>query len=430
MTGSPPAEVELVLDVCGLRTPPGSAQEFVALWNQVEPALAGRDLRAKQIHQLDGADGAVRLEVARLADGISVVSHTTQFSIIAVREPSRLRYRCKQCADEGVECYGPFLCSAARPEDPEHRTCDQHVSILDGALTPTCAEHRPACGECGRPATFRCAGYECRRNHAWCDQHRRPHPRDRDVDYCPSCYHTEFPRCEAAGCVYIRTVTCEQISPTFKPSGCRAVTRHAHPLQLICREPQGVGPGSGHARVNELPPEQLVFQIVVGATARRRRERLPSLQGFAHTLRNTGHQQLALDYQGIRRTLANVAAAMGSASPKSAIDSMREMQPVWDKQLTSTAIAADDGRRLVDDLKRIVLAEDPRYGTALAAALTLAAYKPAVVRNGQVTRQARLFVNVPENLRGLFIGAGGARKRRYAELLGVEVSIEGGKRRR
>ena len=53
-----------------------------------------------------------------------------------------------------------------------------------------------------------------------------------------------------------------------------------------------------------------------------------------------------------------------------------------------------------------------------------------MVRDGQVTRRAKLFVNVPENLRGLFIGAGGARKRRYAELLGVDVDIEGGRRRR
>src|SRR5207237_6982258 len=103
---------------------------------------------------------------------------------------------------------------------------------------------------------------------------------------------------------------------------------------------------------------------------------------------------------------------MGRGGPRSAIDAMSEMRQPWDRQLTGTAAAAQDGGRLVDDLRRIVLAEDPRYGATLAAALTLAEYKPAVVRDGQVTRRAKLFVHVPENLRGLFMGRGGARKRR------------------
>src|SRR5437763_11085760 len=201
------------------------------------------------------------------------------------------------------------------------------------------------------------------------------------------------------------------MSPSFERCGRRMCTRHARRWQVFGGERMGLGRCSRHSALSGLPAEQLAFQIVVGASARRRRERLPSLQGFAHTLRNTGHPELALDYRRIHRMLTDLATTMGRGGPRAAIDAMSEMRQPWDRQLTGTAAAAQDGKRLVDDLKRIVLAEDPRYGATLAAALTLAGHKPAVVRDGQVTRRAKLFVNVPENLRGLFIGAGGARKR-------------------
>lgn len=433
MTGSsttPLADVELVLDVRELRTPPDTREEFAALWEAVEPALIGRNLRRRRHHELSGADGTIRLEVARLADGLTVVAPQTRFSVVAVREPAKLRYRCKQCAAAGQAGYAPFSCQDCKQAGPDHRVCDRHVSILDGALVATCREHHPSCSGCTRPATFRCAGRACRRDRAWCHHHRRAHPRDSDVDYCPTCYDTEFPRCEVAKCADIGTVACEHISASHDGCARRMCTRHARRWQVFGAERLGLGRCAQHVTLAGLVPDQLLFQIVLGACARHRRERLPSLQAFAHTLRNCEHRELALDYRRIHQLLGDLASRLDQRGPQSARDAMAEMRSPWDRQLQNVATASQDGERLIAKLKTIILAEDPRHGAAITSALSLAEYKPPITRDGVVQRQAKLFVNVPENLRGLFIGPNGSRIRGYRERLGVEVQIEGGQRRK
>ncbi|MBN6034198.1 hypothetical protein [Amycolatopsis sp. 195334CR] len=69
---------ELVLDLRNLRTTPGDVEGFGALWGQIEPALLGRILRAKWVHQLTGEEGSVRLEIVRIADRLGVVSASTR----------------------------------------------------------------------------------------------------------------------------------------------------------------------------------------------------------------------------------------------------------------------------------------------------------------------------------------------------------------
>lgn len=424
MSRLPAAQAEVILDVRKLRNPPTRPAEFAALWDQVEQALAGRDLRSRRVHRLDRSDGTVELEVARLADGLRFVSPVTRFSVVAVRERSRLRYRCRECGR-----YGPFVC-AASSDDPTDRACEKHVSILDGALTATCHRHRPGCQECAEPATFRCAGPACQRQRAWCDRHRRPHPRDPDLDYCPPCYDQVFPRCETPRCRAIGSVSCEHISLSFEPCGRRMCSLHARRWQVFGGERLGLGRCSRHEVVAGMPPNQLLFQIVTGATVRGRRERLPSLPGLAHTLRNTGHPDLALDYRAIHQLLTGLARTLDQSGRRSAASAMRDMQPLWDKQLASAGQAAQDGARLLADLKRIITVEMPRHGEALTGLIRLAEYKPAVFHDGQLARPARLFVHVPEDMRGLFIGKGGERLHRYSERLGVAVEIEGRKRRR
>jgi hypothetical protein len=116
-------DVELILDVRDLRTPPGDRDEFAALWNLIEPALNGRDLRAKGVHELVGPDGTLRLEIARIAAGTGLVTPGTRFAVVAVRERPKLHYRCKECADIGRSDYGPFICSDSSGGQ-EHRVCD------------------------------------------------------------------------------------------------------------------------------------------------------------------------------------------------------------------------------------------------------------------------------------------------------------------
>lgn len=101
---------------------------------------------------------------------------------------------------------------------------------------------------------------------------------------------------------------------------------------------------------------------------------------------------------------------------------------MWKRQLAGLATTSQEGLRLVERLKSVVLAHDPRFGGEIAAAIELAEYKPAIQRDGVVARPARLFVKVPEHLRGRFIGTRGQGIQSYGAALGVEVKIEGGRR--
>lgn len=424
---SPAADVELILDVRNLRTPPQDRDGFLALWARVERALRGRDLRASPACVVDaGAEGKLRLEVARIASSAGTVTDQTRFSVVAVREKPRLKHRCQECADRDIERYGPFRCSVR--EGGEHRVCDLHVIILDGSLTPTCGMHHPRCRGCGQAATFRCAGRTCRHKTAWCDQHRRSHPHERDVGYCPSCYTREFPRCESPGCRGMGTIACEHQSRTFQACEKRMCALHAWRWQVFGGERLGLGCCSVHADVTRLPPDELIFQIVVGAAARRRRERLPSLYGFAHTLRRAGQPNLALDYKRVMGMLTRLAADLGStAAGRAAADSVRKTWPTWERQLKDIEAAALQGEHLVTRLKQVVSSEVPRHGPALAAAISLAEYRPARARSGD--RPALLFVHVPPGQWDLFAGTANRHRRRYEAVLGVRVRIEGGKGR-
>jgi hypothetical protein len=435
MTVLPAPDIELILDVRDLRTPPGTREEFAALWNLLEPALNGRDLGARRVHKLEGADGTLRLEVARIAAGAGLVTSGTRFAVVAVREPSKVHYQCKECAGDGRQAYGPFVCSDSSGGQ-EHRACDRHVSILDGSLTPTCGAHRPGCRACAAPAAFWCAGKSCRRKVAWCQQHRKQHPQDPDVAYCPSCYAAQFPPCEAPGCRAIGTVTCEHVSRAMEPCARRMCTRHARRWQVFGGERLGLGRCTAHARVTGLPPEDLMFQVIVGASTRRRPERLPSLAGFGHTLRLAGHLQLSVDYPTIFKMLKTIggSAGRGSAgtagSPAERVRAACESaEPGWVTAAAKVAGHNEEGERLVARLRQIVRELLPRDGAAIAAAITLAEYKPP--RPGsQPPVPGRLFVNVPESYGGLFTGAGGSRRQEYERRLGVEVKIHGGRGRR
>jgi hypothetical protein len=384
------------------------------LWTSVEPALAGRDLSRKPVHELDGADGLLRLEIVRLPPGTELVDEHTRFSIVAVRETARLRYRCAHCPGKGT--YGPFLCSTC-PQDGDNRVCDEHVVILDGSLIATCPSHRPAC-QCGAPATFRCAGKACRREKSWCDAHRRRHPCDHDVDYCPSCYDVTFPSCDAQACADVGSVRCEHVSHDFRRCGGRMCSRHASRWQVFGGERVGLGRCAHHSQVRDLPPDEVLFQVVAGAALRRRKERLPSLQGFAHNLRGVHQHELALDFTWIHRTLeALIHRAQRDATVSTA---MADAKPLWDSQITKIATTTQVGRRLVEQLRTLV-------PPALAATIQFADYRPAAQRGG-VSRPALLFVKVPEHQRGQFIGPKGANVRSYRDRLGVDVQIEGGRR--
>lgn len=432
MTVLQAADVELIIDVRDIRTPPADRDGFAALWNLIEPALNGRDLRAKQVHELVGPDGTLRLEVARIAAGTGLVTPGTRFAVVAVRERSSLRYRCKECADAGRPEYGPFICSDS--SEGQHRVCDLHVSILDGSLTPTCGAHRPGCRACGSPATFWCGGRSCHRTVAWCQGHRRQHPQDPDIAYCPDCYATQFPPCEATGCPAIGTVTCEHVSRTMEPCGRRMCTRHARRWQVFGGERLGLGRCAAHSRLSGLAAQEIVFQIVVGAGIRKRPEQLPSLAGFGHSLRLTGHLEMSVDYPAIFGMLSGFDDSMSrwnavppGSPPARVRAAMQKAMPGWEKGIAGALVNREEGERLVAQLKQMVQELLRRDGAAIAATITLAEYKPARP-NSQPPAPARLFVNVPEDYAGLVMGGG--RRQIYEDKLGAVVRTHGNRGRR
>ncbi|MFC8043920.1 hypothetical protein [Nocardia sp. NPDC057353] len=417
--------VELVLDLRETRTKHDSATGFAGLWEALEPALHGRDLRDRRVHSFDGPDGTIRLEIVRVPAAVLTIDRNTAFSVVAIRESPTLRYRCKHCAANSAARYAPFVCAACPAEGTDNRVCDQHVVILDGALTPSCQDHRPHCEQCSAPAVFRCAGTNCRHHRAWCANHRRQHPRDPDINYCPSCFEIAFPQCSSTGCTHIGTVRCEHFSAEYRQCDTRMCTRHALRWQVYGGERMGLAQCGPHSRINGLSGEEIVARIIVGTAARRNRERMPSLRGFGHTLRRY-RPEFVSDFTRLHRVLCSQSD--GLRGHKRFASALGRARADWDNQLGVITRGNEQGERLVGRLRELVVGQVPRGGAEIAAALTMADYNPPADHRGR-SRRGILFIHLPEQYRGLFIGAQGRGIRFYSEQLGVDVRFEGDRRR-
>ena len=423
MTAAVTPDVELILDLRELRTGPNSKEEFGELWEKLEAALYGRDLRSKAVHELQGPMGTLRIEVARIAAGTGLVTRQTRFAVVAVREPAKLVYRCAECATASIAEYGPFRCPDGLPGQ-EHRACNKHVVILDGSLAPRCGTHYPRCATCGSRATFWCAGRSCNRKVAWCDHHRRSRPQDQDVSYCPDCYARRFPSCEDPSCRNIGTIACEHVSYALDPCGRRMCTLHARRWQVYGPERMGLGRCSQHARLAGVPINDLMLQIVSGTANRRRQERIPTLRGFAHNLRNARKPEPAPSYEVIFGTLRSLRDTLGQPGAASAAvkagAALEKAMPGWRAEYDDLVGAAREGERLVAQLQQLVH-ERLRGGYAIAANITLSEYN---------TQRRTLFINLHPDYRGRFIGTGGVHRQEFERRLGVAVQFEGGRQRR
>lgn len=450
MNGAP--DLEVILDVREWRDELRGSEGLRELWSMIEGALLGRDLSTRAVHTLQHPNGDVRVDVARIRPGSSpVVGAGTAFHIVGVLEPPQVLYRCRICAERGDAVYAPFLCRECDGADGGNRLCDTHVRILDGALVATCDSHSPRCADCGRPAAFRCGGERCRRRRAYCAGHRVAHPHDADLAYCPACYAEEFPRCEVPACPSIGAVRCEVTDHDLSQCGIRVCAGHVRRWQVYGGESLGLGLCARHSRA--LPgftAEELMIQIVLGTylrtTRRRDAEALPSLRGFAHSLRNRGHRERALDYPWMHRTLdalENYLLGRGTGR-----DALRQLfhdrrdgsgryrgRQGWREELDQIRRGVGQGEQLMEHLRGLLRQALPHDGPAIAATLRLAEYKPPRTHAGE-TRPALIFVHLPPGYRGAFIGARGANIRYFSERLstlvpgGVVVRIEGDARSR
>ncbi|MET9972994.1 hypothetical protein ABZZ80_45865, partial [Streptomyces sp. NPDC006356] len=87
-------------------------------------------------------------EIVRVDARLERASADTHFAIAAVRQRSALVYRCAVCERGDRSGYGSFRCRGCADAGRPDRICVDHAVVLDGALLPSCPDHRPACRGC------------------------------------------------------------------------------------------------------------------------------------------------------------------------------------------------------------------------------------------------------------------------------------------
>ncbi|GHJ42840.1 hypothetical protein Cs7R123_01820 [Catellatospora sp. TT07R-123] len=441
------ADIEVVLDIREYRQEKAGRAlldpaELQALWDQIEGALVDRDLSARPVHTLGHPNGDIHVRVVRINPASSpVVSPGTTFQITTVLDPPQIRYRCQRCPK-----YGPFLCRDCG-EDRSARLCDDHVLILDGSLLPTCEKHRPTCAECGGTASFRCTGRSCRSQKAHCDRHRVVHPHDPDHAYCPSCFAEKFPRCEIGSCRNIGASPCEIVDAGVDPCGARVCAMHLRRWQVFGGEALGLALCARHSRsLPQVTAEELVRQIVVATYNRSLRrggaEPLPSLRGFAHSIRPR-HAALALDFDWIFSTLSKLENGFAAGPDRARLrqllqerragDQRGRVRKPWQQEKQEIGGANMRGAQLVEQLRALVRQVVRHDADAVARSISLASYRaPRQVQGA--AQPGLLFVKVPEQYRGAFKGRDRANIDFFAQQLslqepgGVTVRIDDDKR--
>jgi len=414
MTGTD--AVDIVLDLRDYPRRLDKPHAFAAFWQELEPALAGKRLQTGKSHVLTAGVDTIGITVVRApAEGI-VVSDGTEISIRAILEPPALLYACGTCKAQGLSSYGPFICPTCQDTRDDARVCDNHVVILDGAMRSFCEEHAPLCG-CGQAGTFWCQGPTCRRQTAWCDQHRRRHPRDPDHSFCIACYALAYPECEHGGCDRVGSLGCEHVDvATLKICGKRACPSHMSRWQIYGPEKEGLTLCQTHRGVARLNDKALVDEIILGTaargTARRKGPFLPSLQSVRHILRKSHGRTYELDaiaslFSGFSINLDGAPPLKRIAGDLLAHHSIRRDQ---DRARDRGDKAEGEGHFL--RLKH-VLTEKGQF--ELAQLVVFSDYRP---------KNKWLFVTLPESHKGLLVGRGGSNIKEISARLGVDVKLE------
>jgi hypothetical protein len=402
--------VLLMLDMREYRDPPADAAGYRTLWQEIEPEFLGRDLRHGGSVQLERpGHGRLTAVVVDGAGSPPMVDASTTFAICGLLEPPRLRYRCGTCGDAGQVRYGPFVCTQCGTADPGRRVCDDHVVILDLTFSrATCPEHVPSC-DCGRTATFWCAGPRCTRRRAWCDVHRRRHPGDPLTSYCDSCYDLRFPACSTRGCASTGSLTCEYATGGHG-CGSRSCPRHAFRWQVYGPHRRGLVLCADHQRrLPTLSREDLVLQILTGTQARRRGSvrspKLPRLSTMRHIFINVQHQLLSL-------AMLNDVVERAGATDRALQPLLQEHGPGWQVEVRVEKEDETEGLRRFAALQQI-LAD---LGHAeMATRVSMSVFKP---------RSGDLWVRVPEDLKPRFIGRQGSTIKEMQRRLGLTIKLE------
>ncbi|MFD9123495.1 KH domain-containing protein [Kitasatospora sp. NPDC059571] len=408
--------IPVLLDVRGYQEVPTDAQGYRALWTKLEPRLTHVDPHERQPLQLGfGELGTVAVQLLDPEANPTHFGPDTAFAVRGILEPAYVRYICGTCKQHGDSAYGPFLCHTCKDEKRSERICDRHVVLLDGGLRALCPRHAPEC-ECGQPGTYWCDGPGCRRRRAWCDSHRRHHPGDARTSYCPKCYAQNFPACSSRGCVQTGILRCEHVPPRDMCRN-RVCASHAARWQIYGPHKRGLVLCPDHMRgLGQLSREDLIFQIVASTAQRsihRRRmpARLPRLSVVRHIFINVRNE--ALDVAVLDELFSVVRRQLSGSQRDVAMASLMDVHAeVRQQDLARFTDEHAEGRRHFESLLTLLRAD----GQAdLASGIAFSDYRPKV---------NKLFVRVPPDLAGLFIGRRGATIRSLNQRLGVTLELE------
>jgi hypothetical protein len=422
-----PQAVNIVLDLQNASRQPSTASDFLSLWQALEEQLHGASLQGSASWQVDVPPwGTCGLLLADPEDAPRLVTEQTPFVVRSVLEPSRVLYKCATCTAAGREAYGPFICASCKDERTPERVCDEHVVLLDGSFRATCPRHSPTCSTCGTgtAGTFWCRGPNCRGSLAHCDRHRRSHPGDQAIGYCPACYAVKFPECGHPGCTATGSLACEFVDQdTFRRCGTRACSEHAYRWQVLGPHRRGPVLCLGHKQaLPRLSREQLTFQIVAtvgakGGPGPRDGARpgsspgLPGLFTIRHIFVNTRNEALPVGL--LNMLFTQLQHSLGSNGLAARMRNNLERQEK--RRLSDVGQEAADerqGRAYFARLQQI-LARDGKL--ELANAITYSYFRQ---------RSGILWVRVPDHMIGLFIGRQGSTIRSLSQRLGVTVQRE------
>jgi len=414
--------VPVLLDVRHYQRPLSSAKSYIDLWSLVEPFLSGLDPRTgpSVTVPLDG-DGDVRVRFIDPAAVPLPVSGATRFAVKGILEPPKVRYRCDTCRSAGATTYGPFTCKGCGKDGEPGRVCDDHVAFLDGRLESFCRRHLPVC-RCQSPAQAWCPGRTCNGQRAWCTAHLVPRPGDASIAYCAECFAAEFPRCEGASCDATGHVRCDQGAVGSQTRcGRRMCAAHAMRWQVFGSRSRGVTLcRDHHAGLKSAGPEALV-ELIVAVTAARadsrggRQSLLPHLGIVRHIFINTTGRVFDMGALNELFTRLQQRIESGALQGKRAETALRLLKKDEQRRIIAVGAFVRDhevGRahfaRLVDLLRQKGFAD-------LAAAVRFSDFRPG---------SGILWVKVPPEMKGRFIGSKGAVINDLKQRLGIKIQLE------
>lgn len=420
-----PDLVDLVLDLRSAHRIPANADDFLSLWTELEQRLYGACLQSSPAWQVETENwGTCGLLLADPAAAPDRVTGDTPFTVRSVLEPSQIRHKCASCGERGQEVYGPFICEACKSEGRAERVCDRHAVILNGSFRATCPRHSPVCS-CGSSATFWCRGRDCRGAKAHCDKHRRYHPGDHAISYCPACYTKEFPACGHVGCDLTGSLSCEYVNQdSLIRCTARACSKHAFRWQVFGPHRRGPVLCLDHARVlRRLSREQLVFQIAASSCARdgaggkpsgargHGPANLPRLSVVRHIFINTRSEKLDIEF--LDRLFSHLQGGLRDTGFEGRMyRSLKKQEQSRELEVKKARQDRIQGEEYFAQLQQILVAE----GKAdLASRIAYSDFRQ---------KANLLYVHVPPDLIGPFKGKQGNNIKNLSRALGPTVKVE------